>query len=148
MLLDITTKRNKTAPPILAPAAAITNHTTFATDMMDIRGARGAEIDVISGAQVGNDASNTLTPVLQESDTIHDADFSGVAASDIVGGALPGVLAPNSTIKIGYLGSKRYIRVNMVFVGTGITSVYLTVMGAVEFASLMPGTDPSPLMIA
>ena len=145
MIRDITTKRNKTVPPMLAPGAAITNHTTFATDYMDTQGARGAEVTVISGAQVGNDGSNYLTPVLQESDTVNNADFANVAAADIVGGAVPGALAPNGIQKIGYIGSKRYIRVNLTFTGTGVSSIYLAVLGAVEFASLMPGTDPSPL---
>ena len=145
MIRDITTKRNKTVPPLLPPGAAITNHTTFATDMMDTQGCRGAEVSVISGAQVGNDGSNFVTPVLQESNTQHDADFANVAASDIVGGVVPGALAANTVQKIGYIGMMRYVRVNFVFTGTGVTSAYLSAIGALEFASLMPGTDPSPI---
>lgn len=146
MIRDITTKRNKTVPPLLPPGAAITNHTTFATDMMDTQGARGAEVSVISGAQVGNDGSNYVTPVLQESDTVHAADFANVAAADIVGGVAPGAVGANTVQKIGYIGMKRYIRINFVFTGTGVSSAYLAAIGALEFASLMPGTDPSPMI--
>jgi hypothetical protein len=147
MIRDITTKRNYSNPPVLPPVS-ITNHTTFNTDAMDTQGARGAEMLVVTGAMTGNDANDTITPVLQESNDLVSANYTNVAASDIVGGALPGALAPNSDVKIGYIGMKRYIRIQFVFVGTGISAVVVGVAGCVEFASLMPGTDPSPLLTA
>lgn len=145
MLFDISTKNQYNAPHMLAPQS-ITNHTDVASDALDVGGVRGAEVLTIVGAMTGNDGSNTLVPTLQESDTLVGTDFTNVAAADIVGGAVATAVSPNTVNKQGYLGKKRYIRVNLDFTGTGITAVVVGVIGHVQFASLMPGTDPSPLM--
>jgi len=145
MLLDITTKNQFTAPFMFAPQT-VTNHTDATTDALDVAGVRGAEVLTIIGAMAGNDGSNTLVPTLQESDTLVGTDFTNVAAADIVGGAVATAVAANTVNKQGYLGKKRYIRVKLDFTGTGISSVVVGVIGHVQFATLMPGTDPSPLM--
>jgi len=147
MLLDISTKNQFNAPHMLAPQT-ITNHTDVASDALDVSGVRGAEVLTIIGAMAGNDVNNTLVPALQESDDLVAANFTNVAAADIVGGAVAAAVAPNTVNKQGYLGKKRYIRVNLDFTGTGISSVVVGVIGHVQFATLEPGTDPSPLMAA
>lgn len=68
---------------------------------------------VIATATLG-DPDVTLTPEIEESDTLVDADFSAVADADLVGSE--GSLANTddlTTRKIGYVGTKKYIRVNV-----------------------------------
>jgi hypothetical protein len=171
MLLDITTRRNYTAPLLVAPIV-VTNFTTFASKAMDIQGARGAEIAIFSGAMVGEDGgvTNYLTPHLQESNDTVGADFTDVAFTDmlrysqatgvdtpgfpnvgqLIGGTEAGILAwavlrSNQIIRLGYLGTKRYLRINFVFTGTGVSSASLCAVGAVEFAKMIPALDISPI---
>lgn len=144
MQLDITSRRRYNGPPLYGPAV-VTNHIDFNSDILDTQGGRGSEILVVTGTQTGNDLSNYCTPVLQESDTTADADFTAVAASDIVGQALPGAIQAAGVTKIGYVGMKRYIRVKMDFTSTGVSSMPTCIVGAIEYASLMPGEDPSPI---
>lgn len=147
MLLDISTKNQFNSPHMLAPQT-ISNHTDVASDALDVSGVHGAEVLTIIGAMTGNDGSNTLVPVLQESDDLVDVNFTAVAADDIVGGAVATAVSANTVNKQGYLGKKRYIRVKLDFTGTGISSVVVGVIGHVQYSTLVPGTDPSPLMAA
>ncbi len=84
MYLDITSRRNYTAPALLGPST-ITNHTTVASAILDCEGADGAEITVHTGVVTGWDGgTNNCTAHLQESDTINAADFADVALTDMV----------------------------------------------------------------
>lgn len=138
MILDIVTKRNVNDPPMYPPKDNA--GTTEATNVLDTQGARGVEILVIGGAWTG---TGSMAPTLQESNTKVGADFAAVAAEDYVGGAAPVTIsAANSVRKMGYLGTKRYLRVMLTKTGT-VTLFFVTVTGALEFAYLMPGDDPS-----
>lgn len=144
MMLDNVTKRNFSKHAMYGPGAAITDHTDVASQALDVQGASGAGVIIVTGILTGEDVSNTLVPALQESDTLVAGDFTAVAAVDVVGGALLGAVGDNQVYKVGYLGTKRYIRVNLDFTGTGISSAYVTVIGMLENNYLVPGTDPSP----
>ena|SRR5579864_422472 len=150
MILDITTKRNHSKGPLYGPGT-FANPATAYSEILDTQGARGAELSIIVGQLLGEDPSDTITPVLQESDDTVGADFTNVALTDLVGGAdpnsaLPGPLDDYQHIRIGYLGTKRYLRVQLLVAGSGITSAQLCVIGALEFAYLVPGADPSPIV--
>jgi hypothetical protein len=170
MLLDITTDRNYTAPAIQAPIT-VTNHTTFASKAMDVQGAVGVVLHTWSGAFVGDDgAGNILTIHLQESNDTVGADFTDVALTDIVrysqatgtdtpgfpnvgqltGGTEAGpaafpIISSNMHVRLGYIGTKRYLRLNFVFTGTGITSAALFSVGEVVFGKMIPSLNISPI---
>jgi hypothetical protein len=170
MLLDITTERNYTAPALQAPIT-VTNHTTFATKCMDVQGAIGAVVHIWCGAFAGDDGvANTLAAHLQESNDITGADFTDVALTDIVrysqaigtdtpgfpnvgqltGGTEAGItawplLTSNVHVRLGYIGTKRYLRLNLPFVGTGITSAALFAVGELMFGEMIPHKNISPI---
>lgn len=170
MLLDITTERNYTAPALQAPIT-VTNHTTFASKAMDLQGAVGAVAHIWCGAFAGDDGSgNILVAHLQESNDLVGADFTDVALTDVVrysqatGADVPGfpnsgqltggteagpsafpTLTSNLHARLGYIGTKRYLRVNFVFTGTGITSAALFAVGEVVFGKMIPSLNISPL---
>lgn len=95
-------------------------HTDTASAILDTSKAAGAEIQVMIGALTGVTGSNYLTPVLQESDTIVGTDFTEVASSNIIGGfSKVDSTSEDSVIqRAGYIGTKRYIRVNLDYTGT------------------------------
>ncbi len=93
---------------------------------VDTRGADSAIAVVQSGAIVG---AGLVLPVLQESDTTTDGDFTDVAAGDIKGTPFVN-MAASSIYKVGYTGKKRYLRIKMDYVsGTSIAASAAIVLG-------------------
>jgi hypothetical protein len=75
----------------------------------------------------GTITDGSHTPKLQESDD--NATFTDVAASDQIGSFA--LLTSNTTQKVGYIGTKRYIRVVVTVAGATTGGVYgaLVVLG-------------------
>lgn len=80
----------------------------------DLQGFDSAIAEVFSGADVGS----THAPRLEESDTL-GSGYTTVAAGDLQG-AFSADLGANSVERVGYIGSKRFIRV---FVATSGASL-------------------------
>ena len=119
--------------------------TDTASALLDTKGFEGAGIVVHVGALTGVDGSNYLTPVLQECDTTVGTSFAAVAAADIVGGFTKiDATAEDSVVQVaGYIGRKRYIRVNLDYTGTGITAGVVGVVGLVGNPHTGPVTAPA-----
>jgi hypothetical protein len=83
------------------------------SNILDTAGFESAEIIAVIGALSNQDATNYVTPVLQESDTTADGDFTTVGATDMINGFSKVDAAAEDSVsqKCCYLGSKRYIRV-------------------------------------
>ena len=73
---------------------------------IDIEGFNSALVEVTTGAIAG---AGDFTAKLQESDTTTSGDFADVAAADMLG-SFPASLAADSVYKVGYVGTKRYLR--------------------------------------
>lgn len=73
---------------------------------IDLRGSGSAVIAVSTGTISGD---GDFSFKLQHSDTTDNGDFADVPAINVQGAA-PGTLAASSAYRIGYIGSKRYIR--------------------------------------
>ncbi len=119
---------------------------TTASSILDTNGFEGAELLVSFGAATPLGVSNYVTPVLQESDTTADADFTTVAAGS-VRGAFTAVNATNedsTTQNVGYVGFKRYVRVRLVVTGT-VTALNAGVVGLLTHPHHGPATAPSPV---
>lgn len=128
---------------LLDPQNPVATDTVSA--ILDTWGFNGAMVLVSVGALTGVDASNYLTPVLQESDTIVGTDFAPVAAGSIHG-AFTKMDATNEdqvTQSVGYIGSKRYVRVNLDFTGAGITASYVSVVGILGRPNVLPAVAPA-----
>jgi len=80
---------------------------------IDLRSFGSVAIIVNTGAVVG---SGDFGVKLQESDTTTSGYFTDVAADDITSNA-PATLAAASAYKLGYRGSKRYIRLALTKAG-------------------------------
>jgi hypothetical protein len=91
---------------VVASLAPAVQAATLKGDAVDLQGFGSALLAVNTGAIVG---AGLFDCKMQESDTTTDADFTDVAADDLLG-ALPANLAASSVYRQGYIGSKPYVR--------------------------------------
>lgn len=93
---------------------------------IDTAGFNSVAFVVNTGAIV---SAGDFTATLQESDTTTDGDFTNVTAVDQTG-AFPASLAADSSVKAGYIGNKRYVRVVLTKnSGTSIAAGAVAVLG-------------------
>lgn len=108
-----------------AVAPAVLSATTTGP-AVDLRGFRSAAVIVTTGAIVG---SGDFTAKLQHSDTTTSGDFADVAAGLLVG-AFPASLAADSTVEVGYIGTKPFVRTVITRnSGTSIAAAAVVVRG-------------------
>lgn len=117
-----------------------------ASAWLDLKGFNGAAIVVNVGTLVGFDASGTasLTPVLQESDGTDATGATTVASTDMHGAftKIDAASEDDTTQVVGYIGSKRYIRVNLDFGGT-ISAAPVSVEGLLGRPDVLPAVAPA-----
>lgn len=95
---------------------------------VDVRGFQSATVVINTGAVV---ASGLFTPKLQESDD--NSAWSDVATTDLLGTFAN--LAASTAVRVGYKGSKRYLRPVLTYVsGTSIAAGAVIVLGHAELA--------------
>lgn len=88
----------------LAVSPAVLTATNTSTGI-DLAGFEGATVIINTGAIAG---AGNFTPKLQESD-VSGSGYADVAAKDLLG-SFPSALAADTAYKVGYKGSKRYVR--------------------------------------
>tara|TARA_R110002051_G_scaffold325869_1_gene432660 strand:+ start:14287 stop:14673 length:387 start_codon:yes stop_codon:yes gene_type:complete len=107
----------------LAPAVVAATATSAA---IDLQGFNSAVVAINTGAIV---TAGDFTTKLQESDTTTSGDFADVAAADLLG-TFPASLAADSVYKVGYVGTKRYVRtVTTKNGGTSVAAGIMVVIG-------------------
>lgn len=121
--------------------------TDTASSILDLNGYEGAVIAVNFGAITTPDANSYITPVLQHSDTTAASDFATVDAADVIGAftKIDAATEDQVTQKVGYIGSKRYIRVNLDITDAdgGISACLVSVDGIVGLPHTAPVTAPA-----
>lgn len=121
--------------PALTPAAAITGNAATNGITIDTQGFEGAAIAVTSGVIT----DGTFALKLQEGDASNLSDAADVAAADYNAGYGASFAATDDgvTKKLGYRGSKRYIR--LVATQAGATSGgFLTALAILGHPRNMP----------
>ncbi|MFD1341460.1 hypothetical protein [Litorisediminicola beolgyonensis] len=107
----------------VAPAVLSATNTSAAIDLL---GFESAAVVINTGAIV---SSGDFTPTLQESDTTTPGDFTDVAADRLVG-TFPASLTADGVVKVGYIGTKRYVRTVLTKNGgTSIAAGVLVIKG-------------------
>ena len=110
--------------PAINPGAAITGNSTTDSATIDTQGAESLEFVI----QSGTITDGAFAYKLQEGDAANLSDVADVAAADCLGAAGSFAATDDNVVKrIGYKGSKRYVRVRLT--QSGATSG--GVMGAV-----------------
>jgi len=93
----------------LGVVSAVVPQVLAATDTgaaIDLKDFDSVVVLVNTGAIV---SSGNYTAKLQESDTTTAEDFDDVEAADLLG-SFPASLAASTAYKVGYIGTKRYVR--------------------------------------
>ncbi len=104
-------------PRVALNTAAITTNTTTNGVIIDTQGYNALTLILTMGART----DGTFTPNVQHGDDPALADAATVDATDLVGTPALAVLnTANSVKKIGYVGNKRYVRLQQV--STSVTS--------------------------
>jgi len=107
--------------------AAISTNTTTAGVEIDTQGYESVTFEIITGART----DGTVTPLIQESDT--SGSYSGsVDDDDLIGLETEAALSTaQSRSRIGYVGSKRYVKLSLVStsVTTGLTAGASAILG-------------------
>lgn len=107
----------------LAPAVVAA---TATSSPIDLQGFNSALVAINTGTIAG---SGDFTTKMQESDTTTSGDFADVAAADLQG-EFPASLEADSVYKVGYVGTKRYIRtVTTKNSGTSVAAGIMVVRG-------------------
>ncbi len=124
-----------------------TADTDTASLILDTKGFNGAMLGVIVGAITGVAAGAYLTPVLQHSDTVAATDFAAVDAADIHGAftKIDATSEDQVLQTVGYIGSKRYLRVNLDYTGTDITAALVGVFGILGRPDVLPAVAPAAI---
>lgn len=91
---------------VVATLAPAVQAATLKGDPVDLQGFSSALLAINTGAIA---AAGAFDVKMQESNTTTDADFTDVAADDLLG-TLPATLAASTVYRQGYIGSKRYVR--------------------------------------
>lgn len=116
---------------VLAALALTTLNGDVAGSILDLQGFNSAEIAIQTGTVAG---AGDFTATLQHADTETLADFEDVTADDLLG-ELPATLLGDGVYSVGYSGSKRYLRVNVVHNGgTSIDLAAVLIKGHPEHA--------------
>jgi len=106
--------------PLIVPVAAVTNDTATVSSIIDCQGYDAVTLVYVTGTNA--DADATVTALLEEGDNSALSDNTAVADADMV--SMTAGTAPEAagsytfaddgeTRAIGYLGSKRYIRLTL-----------------------------------
>lgn len=138
-------KNNIAAVLLKEPVDAVA--TTVASSILDTAGFEGIEVEAIIGALTGVDASNHVTPILQESDTVVGTNFTTVAAAGMIGAFTKVDATTKDSLiqRVGYIGKKRYVRVNFVYAGVGITAGIIGCVGILGLPESSPAVAPAAL---
>jgi hypothetical protein len=112
---------------------------TTETDYVDVRDFDAVELIIAEDATTAS-SGNGFTITVEHSDTTTDTSFA--ATTDYVGTIPPILITTTDRVtNVGYVGSKRYVRVVLTETGTGVSEVCVTAVGT--RARNAPPSDPT-----
>jgi hypothetical protein len=123
----------------ISPVAAGTDNTAYVSEILDTSNFSANELVIAIGANT--DADATFTVLIEEGDNSALSDNSAVADADLLGTE---ALASwtygddNETRKIGYKGTKRYIRATVTPAGNDSGNIYMAALWIQAGARVAP----------
>lgn len=126
----------------ISPAAAGTDNTAFVSQICDTQGFNAVEFLLLTGAIADTDA--TFTVLVEEGDAANLSGGNAVADDQLIGTealAAPLFSDDDKVFKIGYRGSKRYVRVTVTpAANTG--NVFVAGVWVLGYPSEAPTANP------
>jgi hypothetical protein len=123
------------APSVGLNTAAITSNTTTNGVIIDTQGYNSLTYLLNVGART----DGTFTPSIQHGDAANLSDAATVTADDLVGTYAGAAISAAQTVKkIGYVGNKRYVRLQVVStsVSSGATVGATALLGEPEVGAI------------
>jgi hypothetical protein len=130
--------------PAIAPVAALTNvNTPIVSTILDTFGFGSATLALITGTET--DTNVTTVVLLEESNDSGMAGATAVADIDLIGTELLAAFQFDDDIecrKLGYIGSRRYIRATVTPSGNDAGNIFLSGIWVQGHPSSAPTANP------
>jgi hypothetical protein len=123
----------------ISPVAAGTDNTAYVSQILDTANFNAHELIVAIGANT--DADATFTVLMEEGDASNLSDAAAVADADLLGTEVQASFRydnDNETRKIGYIGSKRYVRATITPANNGAGNIYMSALWIQAGARVAP----------
>jgi hypothetical protein len=128
----------------VSPAVAGTDNTAIVSQIIDTAGYEGLVFAINIGANT--DANATFAVTMDHGDQPNLSDAAAVPANKITGSlALAGFTAANDDNKlrkVGYVGSKRYVRLTITPTGNDAGNIFVDVIALLFGARYAPTANP------
>lgn len=129
---------------LIPPAAAITNaNTAVVSSIIDTQGAESVTLVLVTGGET--DANATFAVTLEHGDAANLSDTAAPATTDLVGSLANASFdfsIDNLTRKIGYIGSKRYVRLTVTPSGNDAGSFFVAGVALLGHLKNRPSANP------
>ncbi|MBD9542944.1 hypothetical protein IB276_26210 [Ensifer sp. ENS04] len=129
--------------PLIVPVAARTDNSAIVSAIIDTLGYQAVELALVTGTNT--DTTATFAVLVEDGDAANLSDAAAVADDYLVGTeALAGFTFAddNECRKIGYKGSKRYVRMTVTPSGNDSGNIFLSGVAILG----MPSSTPTPTL--
>ncbi|HYF87421.1 hypothetical protein [Azospirillum sp.] len=127
----------------ISPQAAGTDNTAFVSQIIDVQGFDSLTFVILSGALT--DTNATFAVLVEHGDDAALSDAMAVPDDNLLGTEVLADMTyadDSETRKIGYLGSKRYVRLTVTPSGNDSGNVYLAAIAVLGHPQLVPTPNP------
>lgn len=128
----------------LSPKAAVTDNTAYVSEIVNRKGFNSLELVLAIGANT--DTNALFTVLIEHGDQANLSDATAVADADLLGTeALASFTAAdddNKVKKIGYTGSKQYVRATVTPSGNDSGNHFLAAIWLLGHPNLVPTPNP------
>ncbi len=131
------------AVPLIVPVAARTDNTAIVSSIIDRKGYQSLELVLVTGTNT--DTNATFTVLVEDGNNSGLSDNAAVADSELVGTELLAGFQfddDNECRKIGYVGSKRYVRVTVTPAGNDSGNIFLAGVAILGNPDMAPTPNP------
>lgn len=129
---------------LIPPAAGITNlNTPVVSSIIDTAGYEAVSLVLVTGAET--DANATFAVTMEHGDDPALADTAAPAATDLIGTLAQASFdfsTDNLTRKIGYVGSKRYVRLTVTPSGNDAGTFFVAGVAILTYGRNRPEANP------
>jgi hypothetical protein len=129
--------------PLIVPVAARTDNTAIVSAIIDRKGYESCELVIVTGTNT--DSNATFSVLVEDGDDSSLNDNAAVADAELLGTeALAGFTVDddNECRKIGYVGSKRYVRVTVTPAGNDSGNIFIAGVAILGHPNIAPTANP------
>jgi hypothetical protein len=129
--------------PGIVPAAARADNTPIISTIVDTQGFLSCEFVLVTGTNT--DTNATFAVLVEDGDAANLSDATAVVDTELLGTEAQAGFTfadDNVTRKIGYVGSKRYVRVTVTPSGNDAGNIFVAGVWVLGHPSITPTSNP------